>query len=107
MTAHMYKYLDERRKAHFIVHEVFEPLYNLHILQVPKDFWSDYASSAGVFTIGEVFNGDPNYCGPYQKPSGPLDAVLNYPMYFQLKNSFQSKQTMRNIHDGVENVSTE
>ena len=73
------------------------------LFQVPKDFWSDYARSAGVFTIGEVFNGNPSYCGPYQKP-GPLDAVLNYPMYFQLKNSFQSKQSMRNIHDGVNNV---
>ena len=73
---------------------------------MPKDFWSDYARSAGVFTIGEVFNGNPSYCGPYQKP-GPLDALLNYPMYFQLKNSFQLKQSMRNIHDGVNNVRLE
>ena len=32
---------------------------------------------------------------------GHLDATLDYPMYYKLKNAFQSKQTMRNIHDGV------
>ena len=48
--------------------------------------------------MGEVFNGDPEYVAGYQ---GPLDATLNYPMYFKLKNAFQEKQTMRNVHDGV------
>jgi len=67
--------------------------------EVPKDFWSEYSQSAGVFTIGEVFNGDPDYVSGYQ---GPLDATLNYPMYYKLKNAFQSKDTMQNIHDGVQ-----
>lgn len=67
--------------------------------EVPKDFWSEYSQSAGVYSIGEVFNGDPDYVAGYQ---GPLDATLNYPMYYKLKNAFQSKQSMRNIHDGVE-----
>jgi alpha-amylase len=66
--------------------------------EVPKDFWSEYTQSAGTFTIGEVFNGDPNYVSQYQ---GPLTSVLDYPMYYKLKNAFQSKQSMRNIHDGV------
>jgi len=67
--------------------------------EVPKDFWSEYSQSAGVFTIGEVFNGDPDYVSGYQ---GPLDATLNYPMYYKLKNAFQSKDTMQNIHEGVQ-----
>ena len=67
--------------------------------EVPIDFWSEYSQSAGVFTIGEVFNGDPVYVSGYQ---GPLDATLNYPMYYKLKNAFQSKDTMQNIHDGVQ-----
>lgn len=54
-----------------------------------------------MFTIGEVFNGDPNYCSGYQ---GPLSAVLDYPMYYKLYNAFQEKQTMKNIHDGVNAV---
>ncbi|XP_019851448.1 PREDICTED: alpha-amylase-like [Amphimedon queenslandica] len=67
--------------------------------EVPKDFWSEYSGSAGVFSIGEVFNGDPNYVSQYQ---GPLNSVLSYPMYYKLSNAFQQKQTMRNIHDGVQ-----
>ena len=48
--------------------------------------------------MGEVFNGNPSYVAGYQ---GALDSTLNYPMYFKLKNAFQERQSMRNIHDGV------
>ena len=30
--------------------------------QVAKGFWAQYSQAAGVFTIGEVDNGDPNVC---------------------------------------------
>lgn len=66
--------------------------------EVAKSFWSQYSKSAGVYTVGEVFNGDPNYVSGYQ---GALDATLNYPMYYKLKNAFQDRQSMSNIHDGV------
>ena len=66
--------------------------------EVPKDFWSEYTQSAGVYSVGEVFNGDPRYVSGYQ---GPVAATLNYPMFYKLANAFQHKQTMRNIHDGV------
>lgn len=66
--------------------------------EVPKDFWSEYTQSAGVYSVGEVFNGDPAYVSGYQ---GPLAATLNYPMYYKLKSAFQDRATMRNIHDGV------
>lgn len=66
--------------------------------EVPKSFWSEYSQAAGVFTMGEVFNGNPQYVAGYQ---GPLAATLNYPMYYKLYNAFQKKETMRNIHDGV------
>ena len=29
--------------------------------EVPMDFWAEYSRSAGVFSIGEVFNGNPQY----------------------------------------------
>ena len=50
-----------------------------------------------------MFNGDPKYVSKYQ---GPLSATLNYPMYYKLKDAFQSKSSMREIHDGVDAVST-
>ncbi len=66
--------------------------------EVPKDFWSEYTQSAGVFSIGEVDNGNPSYNAGYQ---GPEDATLNYPMYYQLRAAFQEHQSMKNIHSGV------
>ena len=72
------------------------------VSQVHPDFWSEYSSSAGVYSVGEVFNGNPQYTSQYQ---GPLDATLNYPMYYKLYNAFQKKQSLRNLHDGVTAVS--
>ena len=66
--------------------------------EVAKSFWSLYSKAAGVFTIGEVFNGNPQYVSGYQ---GPLDATLNYPMYYKLYNAFQESESMTNVHDGV------
>jgi alpha-amylase len=31
------------------------------VKHVEKDFWSGFVSAAGVYTIGEVWNGDPEY----------------------------------------------
>jgi glycosidase len=35
------------------------------IPEVPKSFWSEYGQSAGVFQMGEVFNGNDAYVGDY------------------------------------------
>lgn len=44
---------------------------------VEKTFWPGYNQAAGVYCVGEVFDGDPKYTCPYQSY---LDGVLNYPM---------------------------
>ena len=54
--------------------------------EVPKWFWSRFKGCAGVYSIGEVFNGKWDYNKGY---IGPLDAVLNYPMYWDLRNTFK------------------
>lgn len=64
------------------------------IPEVPKDFWSEYGQSAGVFQMGECFNGDPAYVGPYQQH---LTALFNYPMYYTIKDVFGSQKSMYNI----------
>ena len=66
--------------------------------QVPQWFWTQYSQSAGVYTIGEVFNGDYSYVAGYQ---GPLDGLLNYPLYYKLLTAYQKQQSMRTIHDAV------
>ena len=55
------------------------------IMEVPKWFWDKFRASAGVFQIGEAFNGDINYVADYQNH---LDSVFNYPLYYTIESSF-------------------
>ena len=55
------------------------------IMEVPKWFWDKFRESAGVFQIGEAFNGDINYVADYQNH---LDSVFNYPLYYTIESSF-------------------
>jgi len=55
------------------------------IMEVPKWFWDKFRESAGVFQIGEAFNGDIDYVADYQNH---LDSVFNYPLYYVIQNSF-------------------
>ncbi|KAL5042452.1 hypothetical protein BDW71DRAFT_200581 [Aspergillus fruticulosus] len=57
------------------------------VKHVQKSFWPGYNSAAGVYCVGEVFDGDPAYTCPYQSY---LDGVLNYPIYYQLLYAFES-----------------
>ena len=66
--------------------------------EVHADFWFEYTEAASVYSLGEVNNGDVHYVAPYQ---GPLDATLNYPFYYVLKNVFQYKQSMYLIRSGI------
>lgn len=43
---------------------------------VEGSFWPGFSSAAGVYLLGEVFNGDPLYVAPYQQY---LDGVVDYP----------------------------
>eukprot|EP00762_Andalucia_godoyi_P003983 ANDGO_05677.mRNA.1 Alpha-amylase 1 len=65
--------------------------------EVHPDFWSAFAEAAGVFTIGEVFNGDVGYLARYAQEASVLDAVLSYPMFFSLRSVFAQQQSMRQI----------
>jgi len=62
--------------------------------EVPKWFWDQYSSSAGVFTIGEVFDGRMDYVNSY---IGHLDSVLNYPLYFSIKSTFKGDSFQYNL----------
>ncbi|KAF5391839.1 hypothetical protein D9757_001670 [Collybiopsis confluens] len=57
---------------------------------VDPDFWPSFCGTngaAGVFCIGEVFGGlDVEDAAEWQ---GPLDSVLNFPMYTALTQAFQ------------------
>ena len=63
----------------------FDGIRIFNVPLVPKWFLDEFTKSAGVFSIGEVFNGNPDYVADYQNH---LDSVLNYPLYYTIKNAF-------------------
>lgn len=66
------------------------------IPEVPKSFWSEYTASAGVFPMGECFNGDPNFVGDYQNH---VEGLFNYPMFYTIRDVFQNSKSMYGIRN--------
>jgi alpha-amylase len=60
--------------------------------EVKKPFWRTFNDAAGVYAVGEVFNGDPAYVAPFQNTA--LDGILSYPMYYTIRNVFQNGDSM-------------
>ncbi|KAH6649949.1 glycoside hydrolase superfamily [Chaetomium tenue] len=54
---------------------------------VETSFWSGFSDAAGVYLLGEVFQGDPLYVAPYQQY---FDGVTDYPSYYWILNAFKS-----------------
>jgi alpha-amylase len=72
------------------------------VKHVEKDFWSDFSSAAGVYTIGEVFDGDPDYLAGY---ANTMDGLLNYAVYYPVNNFYQqagSAQDIVDMHDKID-----
>jgi alpha-amylase len=62
--------------------------------EVSKDFWDDLTNRAGTYIVGEVFSGNVGYVADYQNH---LPGLLNYPMYFTIKNVFKDSNSMYEI----------
>ncbi|GGE27265.1 alpha-amylase [Marinithermofilum abyssi] len=66
------------------------------VKHVPKWFWKDFDGAANTFTLGEVYHGDPEYVGDY---SHYLDGVLDFPMYYTIRDVFAKEQSMYKVAD--------
>ncbi|PQE04128.1 hypothetical protein CJF31_00003239 [Rutstroemia sp. NJR-2017a BVV2] len=56
-------------------------------------------NSAGVYIVGEIFNGDPNYVCPYQNY---MNGMLNYPAYYWITQAFESTSgSISNLVNGI------
>lgn len=67
---------------------------------VEREFWSGFSSAAGVYTVGEVWEGDPDYLRPYAEVmSGLLDYAVYYPLnrFYQQTGSSQDLVDMHNL----------
>jgi alpha-amylase len=70
--------------------------------EVPKWFWKQFSESAGIFQIGEVFDGRTDYVSGYQNCC--MDSVLNYPLYFAIKEVFINEKSMYKIEATLSEV---
>lgn len=64
-----------------------------------KDFWSEFQVAAGVFCLGEASRGNITYTAEYQ---GPLNSILNYPLYYTMKRVFTGNQSMKTLTTTVD-----
>ena len=64
------------------------------IPEVPKWFWSQFSQAAGVYSVGEVFDGSMSYVGGYV---GSVDGVLNYPFFFWVRDTLFNQKDMYNV----------
>lgn len=66
--------------------------------EVPKWFWQKFADSAGVYSLGECFNGNIDYVSSYQ---GYVDGVFNYPLYYTLGDVFGRQKSCWTLSDYI------
>ncbi|KAM0425700.1 hypothetical protein ACHAPT_008947 [Fusarium lateritium] len=71
------------------------------VKHVEKDFWPEFSSAAGVYSIGEVFDGNPDYLAGY---ADLMPGLLNYAIYYPMNRFYQqagSSQDLVNMHDEI------
>ncbi|KAF7872233.1 hypothetical protein EAF04_003158 [Stromatinia cepivora] len=67
--------------------------------QTGKAFFPSFQNSAGVYIVGEIYNGDPAYVCPFQNY---MNGVLNYPAYYWITQAFQSTSgSISNLVNGI------
>ncbi|KAJ2999263.1 hypothetical protein NUW58_g56 [Xylaria curta] len=71
------------------------------VKHVNKEFWPGFSSAAGVYTIGEVFDGGVDYLAGY---ANLMSGLLNYAIYYPMNNFYQQKgssQAIVDMHDRI------
>lgn len=71
------------------------------IPEVPKWFWTEFTYRTGVYSVGEVLNGNAEYVGYYQYH---LPGLLNYPLWYTLLGVYGFGDSMFGIWDKLDEV---
>jgi len=69
------------------------------IPEVPKWFWDQFQKSAGVYAVGEVFDGRLDYVSDYQNH---IDGLLNYPLRFAMLDVWRGGQGFYRLKDQID-----
>lgn len=72
------------------------------VKHVEKEFWPGFASAAGVYSIGEVWDGNPTYLAGYARL---MPGLLNYATYYPMNNFYQQKGSSQALVDMINTVS--
>ncbi|KAI9163655.1 Alpha-amylase A type-1/2 [Paramyrothecium foliicola] len=72
------------------------------VKHVEKSFWPEFAWASGVYTIGEVYSGDPEYLAGYQ---GTMAGLLNFATYYPLARFLQEKQSPQDLVNNHDQLS--
>jgi alpha-amylase len=73
------------------------------VRHVEHDYWTGFTSAAAVYTVGEVFVGDPNLVASY---ADSMSGLLNYPVYYPLNNFYQQKGSSQDLVDMHDRISS-
>ncbi|KAJ0415792.1 glycoside hydrolase superfamily [Aspergillus carlsbadensis] len=73
------------------------------VKHVEKDFWAAFSAAAGVYTIGEVWDGGPEYLAGY---ADGMDGLLNYAIYYPMNRFYQQEGSAQDIVDMHEQISS-
>ncbi|KAF2636860.1 alpha-amylase A type-3 precursor [Massarina eburnea CBS 473.64] len=71
------------------------------VKHVEKEFWPGFVAASGVYCIGEVFDGGPDFLAGY---ASTMPGLLNYAIYYPMNNFFQQKgssQALVDMHNTV------
>jgi alpha-amylase len=68
------------------------------VKHVAKDFWPDFAASSGVYTVGEVWDGSPDYLVGYADLMG---GVLDYATYYLMNRFYQQTGSSQDLVDMI------
>lgn len=66
------------------------------VAEVPKWFWKQFSEASGVYNVGEVEDSGMAYVGGYV---GSLDATLNYPFFFWVRDVIFNQKDMTGIRN--------
>ncbi|KUI56593.1 Alpha-amylase A type-3 [Cytospora mali] len=69
--------------------------------QLNYNFTPSFEAAAGVYLVGEIFNGDPDVVTPYQQY---MSGMMNYPTYYRIFQAFES--TSGSISNLVDMINT-
>lgn len=70
---------------------------------VPVDFWREYNQAAGVFQFGEIIQ---SYSPIIKEYQGPIDSLLNYPLYDVVIGVFAFDKSMYNIRSKIMEINS-